>query len=73
MDKMWGHFVGQPRYLPSIEVMDDAARRLGAPNHQVFLAVASPAMKCAFELICRLIGKHEPPPTSIEANYREAA
>ncbi|MCP3732037.1 hypothetical protein M9978_16550 [Sphingomonas sp. MG17] len=41
--------------------MDDAAKRLGAPDHRAFLAIAEPSMKCAFKLICRLIEKHEPP------------
>lgn len=37
------------------EVMDDAARRLGAPGHTDFLNIASYSMKCAFKLICALI------------------
>lgn len=41
-------------------VMDDAARRLGAPDHIAFLAAATHSMKCAFGLICELIAKHEP-------------
>lgn len=41
-------------------IMDDAARRLGAPNHTAFLSVASHSMKCAFRLICELIAKYEP-------------
>lgn len=47
--------------LPSWPVMDDAARRLGAPDARAFLAAASPSLKCAFKLICQLITKHEPP------------
>ena len=42
-------------------VMDDAARRLGAPNADAFIRVAPPSMMCAFNLICKLIAKHEPP------------
>jgi hypothetical protein len=40
-------------------IMDDAARRLGAPDHTAFLSAASHSMKCAFRLICELIAKHE--------------
>lgn len=54
-------------YYPSIEVMDAAAKRLGAPNSQSFLAVASDSMKSAFKVICELIGRHEPPEGSPEA------
>jgi hypothetical protein len=41
-------------------VMNDAARRLGAPDYQSFLAVASRSTRCAFRLICELIARHEP-------------
>ena len=41
-------------------IMDDAARRLGAPDHITFLAAAPHSLKCAFALICELIAKHEP-------------
>jgi hypothetical protein len=45
--------------LPSEIVMDDAAKRLGAPNHREFLRFAAPSMQCAFLLICQLLMKHE--------------
>lgn len=45
--------------LPSQAIMDDAARRLGAPDARTFLAHAPKSMKCAFRLICELIQKHE--------------
>ena len=56
--------------MPSSLVMDDAAQRLGAHNHQAFLRVASPSMKCAFKLICLLIMKHEYGPEGV---WRDAA
>lgn len=46
---------------PSQAVMDEAARRLGAPNAEAFIAIAAPSMMCAFNLICKLIARHEPP------------
>lgn len=51
---------------PSERVMEDAARRLGAPGARAFLAAAPPSMLCAFRLICSLIAKHEPPPGAPE-------
>jgi hypothetical protein len=36
------------------EVMDTVAKRLGAPDHRAFLAIASGSMKCAFRLVCEL-------------------
>ena len=54
-------------YFPSVEVMDDAARRLDAPSHQSYLAMATEPMKEAFKVICTLIGRHEPPEGSPEA------
>jgi hypothetical protein len=39
--------------------MDDAAKRLGAPNHREFLRLATPSVQCAFLLICQLLMKHE--------------
>lgn len=54
-------------YYPSTQVMDEAARRLGAPSHQSYLIMASDPMKAAFKVICILIGRHEPPQGSPEA------
>jgi hypothetical protein len=51
--------------LPSVLVMDDAARRLGAPDHETFLADAPTSMKCAFKLICKLLMKHEYGPEGV--------
>lgn len=53
-------------FRPSQMVMEDAARRLGAPDAASFLRIAQPSLLCAFKLICRLIAEHEPPPGSPE-------
>lgn len=47
--------------LPSWEVMDDVARRLGAPDARAFLAAAPASMKACFRLCCTLVAKYEPP------------
>jgi len=39
---------------PSIATMDQVARRLGAPDHQTFLAVAPRSMQDCFKLACEL-------------------
>ena len=39
---------------PSKAPMDLVARRLGAPDHEVFLSVAPGSMKCCFKLACEL-------------------
>lgn len=54
-------------YFPSVEVMDEAARRLGAPSHQSYLTMATEPMKAAFKIICVMIGRYEPPEGSPEA------
>jgi hypothetical protein len=36
-------------------VMDRAAQLLGATEHEQFLAIAPPSMKCAFHLVCKLL------------------
>lgn len=53
-------------YHSSWAVMNEAARRLGAPDARAFLAIASPSMQCAFKLICKLIAEYDPPPGSPE-------
>lgn len=45
--------------LPSVEVMDDAAKRLGAKDHKTLLEYAPMSFKGAFKLICELIQKYE--------------
>lgn len=41
------------------DVMDDAARMLGAPNHKALLSIATHSMQCAFKLICKLIVEND--------------
>jgi hypothetical protein len=41
------------------QVMDRAARKLGAPDHKAFLSAAPTSMVCAFRLICELIVEND--------------